>query len=204
MKEKNGFTIWFTGLSGSGKTTVSRLVQDRLRERGIMNVEVLDGDVVRTNLSKGLGFSKEDRDINIKRIAFVCSLLTRNGVPNIAAAISPYREVRDYARKEIKNFIEVYVKCPLEVLIQRDVKGLYKKALAGELPNFTGVSDPYEEPLNPEVLVESEKETPEQSADKIIAKLEELGYLPRVPKQDVYSEEEEAKIKKRLEDLGYL
>ena len=204
MKEKKGFTIWFTGLSGAGKTTVSRLVQDRLRERGIMNVEVLDGDVVRTNLSKGLGFSKEDRDTNIKRIAFVCNLLTRNGVPNIAAAISPYREVRDYARKEIKNFVEVYVKCSLEVLVQRDVKGLYKKALAGELPNFTGVSDPYEEPLNPEVVIESDKETPEQSADKIIAKLEELGYLPPVPKQDVYSEEEEAKIKKRLEDLGYL
>jgi adenylylsulfate kinase len=204
MKKKKGFTIWFTGLSGSGKTTVSRLVQDRLRERGIMNVEVLDGDVVRTNLSKGLGFSKEDRDINIKRIAFVCNLLTRNGVPNIAAAISPYREVRDYARKEIKNFVEVYVKCPLEVLVQRDVKGLYKKALAGEIANFTGVSDPYEEPLNPEVLIESDKEIPEQSADKIIAKLEELAYLPPVPKQDVYSEEEEAKIKKRLEDLGYL
>ena len=204
MKEKKGFTIWFTGLSGAGKTTVSRLVQDRLRERGIMNVEVLDGDVVRTNLSKGLGFSKEDRDINIKRIAFVCNLLTRNGIPNIAAAISPYREVRDYARKEIQNFVEVFVKCPLEVLVQRDVKGLYKKALAGELPNFTGVSDPYEEPLNPEVLIESDKETPEQSADKIIAKLEELGYLPPVPKQDVYSAEEEAKIKKRLEDLGYL
>ncbi|MCX5886343.1 MAG: adenylyl-sulfate kinase [Proteobacteria bacterium] len=204
MKEKKGFTIWFTGLSGAGKTTVSRLVQDRLRERGIMNVEVLDGDVVRTNLSKGLGFSKEDRDTNIKRIAFVCNLLTRNGVPNIAAAISPYREVRDYARKEIKNFVEVYVKCPLDVLVQRDVKGLYKQAIAGEIANFTGVSDPYEEPLNPEVLIESDKETPEQSADKIIAKLEELGYLPPVPKQDVYSEEEEAKIKKRLEDLGYL
>jgi adenylyl-sulfate kinase len=204
MNEKKGFTIWFTGLSGAGKTTVSRIVQDRLRERGIMNVEVLDGDVVRTNLSKGLGFSKEDRDTNIKRIAFVCNLLTRNGVPNIAAAISPYREVRDYARQEIKNFIEVYVKCPLDVLVQRDVKGLYKKAIAGEIANFTGVSDPYEEPLNPEVVIESEKETPEQSADKIVAKLEELGYLPRVPKQGVYSEEEEAKIKKRLEDLGYL
>jgi len=204
MKEKKGFTIWFTGLSGAGKTTVSRIVQDRLRERGIMNVEVLDGDVVRTNLSKGLGFSKEDRDTNIKRIAFVCNLLTRNGVPNIAAAISPYREVRDYARKEIKNFIEVYVKCPLDVLVERDVKGLYKKAIAGEITNFTGVSDPYEEPLNPEVIIESDKETPEQSADKIVAKLEELGYLPRVPKQGVYSEEEEAKIKKRLEDLGYL
>jgi len=204
MKEKKGFTIWFTGLSGSGKTTISRLVQDRLRERGILNVEVLDGDVVRTNLSKGLGFSKEDRDINIKRIAFVCNLLTRNGVPNIAAAISPYREVRDYARKEIKNFVEVYVKCPLEVLIQRDVKGLYKKALAGEIADFTGVSDPYEEPLNPEVLIESDKETPEQGANKIIAKLEELGYLSRVTKKNVYTEEEEAKIKKRLEDLGYL
>lgn len=205
MKLKKGFTIWFTGLSGAGKTTVSRIVQDKLRERGIMNVEILDGDVVRTNLSKGLGFSKEDRDTNIKRIAFVCKLLTRNGVPNIAAAISPYRETRDYARREIKNFIEVYVKCPLEILVERDVKGLYKKALAGEIENFTGVSDPYEEPLNPEVVIESDKETPEESANKVIAKLEELGYLSsEVKQEEIYSKEEEEKIKKRLEDLGYL
>jgi adenylyl-sulfate kinase len=205
VKEKKGFTVWFTGLSGSGKTTVSRIVCDKLKERGIMNVEILDGDVVRTNLSKGLGFSKEDRDTNIRRIAFVCNLLTRNGVPNIAAAISPYREVRDYARKEIKNFIEVYVKCPLEVLSERDVKGLYKKSLAGEIPNFTGVSDPYEEPLNPEVMIESDKEKPEESANKIIEKLEEMGYIPRESRQESpFSKEEEEKIKNRLKDLGYI
>ena len=200
---KKGFTIWFTGLSGSGKTTVSRLVQDKLRERGLMNVEILDGDIVRTHLSKGLGFSKEDRDTNIKRIAFVCNLLTRNGVPNIAAAISPYREIRDYARKEIGNFVEVFVKCSLEKLIERDVKGLYKKALAGEIKHFTGVSDPYEEPLNPEVMLETDKETLEESAQKIIKKLEELKYIPEL-EEDVYSEEEEEIVKKRLADLGYL
>lgn len=203
--KSKGFTVWFTGLSGSGKTTVARVVCDKLRERGIMNVEVLDGDLVRTNLSKGLGFSKEDRDTNIKRIAFVCHLLTRNGVPNIAAAISPYREIRDYARGEIKHFIEVYVKCPLEVLIDRDVKGLYKKAIAGEIPHFTGITDPYEEPLNPEVMIETDKEKPEESADKILRKLEALGYIPRVTRAESrLSPEEEEKIKKRLRDLGYI
>ncbi|MGC8834226.1 MAG: adenylyl-sulfate kinase, partial [Armatimonadota bacterium] len=140
-----GFTVWFTGLSGAGKTTISQLVAEEIRRRG-RNVEILDGDVVRTHLSKGLGFSKEDRDTNIRRIAFVCKLLTRNGVAVIAAAISPYRDVREEARREIGNFVEVYVRCPLEVCIQRDVKGLYQKALRGEIPNFTGISDPYEEP----------------------------------------------------------
>jgi len=147
---ERGFTVWFTGLSCSGKTTVSRGVAKDLMKRGL-KVEVLDGDVVRTNLSKGLGFSKEDRDTNIKRIGFVCKLLSRNGVVAIAAAISPYRVIRDYNRQEIGDFIEVYCKCPLELCIERDVKGLYKKALAGEITNYTGVSDPYEEPLNPEV-----------------------------------------------------
>lgn len=199
---EKGFTVWFTGLSCSGKTTVSQGVADELRERGL-KVEVLDGDVVRTNLSKGLGFSKEDRDTNIKRIGFVCKLLTRNGVVAIGAAISPYREVRDYNRREIGDFVEVYCKCPLEVCIERDVKGLYKKALAGEITNYTGVSDPYEEPLNPEVVLETDKETREQSIGKVIRKLEELHYI-QPAEATLYTEEEEETIKQRLTDLGYL
>lgn len=174
--EHKGFTLWFTGLSGAGKTTVSEILIKRLREQGA-KVEVLDGDVVRTHLSKGLGFSKEDRDTNIKRIGFVCELLSRNGVIAIAAAISPYREVRDYVRSQIEHFVEVYAHCPMETLIERDVKGLYKKALAGEIKNFTGVSDPYEPPLNPEVNIDSSQETPQQSADKIWAKLVAMGLL---------------------------
>lgn len=199
--EEKGFTIWFTGLSGAGKTTISKLVEAELRRRG-RKVEVLDGDVVRTNLSKGLGFSKEDRDTNIRRIGFVCHLLSRNGVVAIAAAISPYRAVRDENRALIGDFVEVYCECPLEVLIERDVKGLYKKALAGEIKNFTGVDDPYEPPAAPEVICRTDRETPEESAAKVIAKLEELGYL--APAADVYSPEEEEKVRKRLEALGYL
>jgi adenylyl-sulfate kinase len=175
-----GFTLWFTGLSGAGKSTLSAPVAERLRALG-HRVEVLDGDVVRTNLSKGLGFSKEDRDTNIRRIGFVSHLLSRNGVVAITAAISPYRDIRDEVRGTITNdgagFVEVFVKCPIEVLAERDVKGLYKKALAGELPNFTGVSDPYEEPLRPEVVVDSSTETVEASIEKILARLRELGYV---------------------------
>ncbi len=174
--EHKGFTIWFTGLSGSGKTTVSRLVEKELRARGF-KVEVLDGDIVRENLSKGLGFSKEDRDTNIRRIGFVCELLTRNGVIAIAAAISPYRAIRDENRARIGRFVEVYMCCPLDVLMQRDVKGLYKKALAGEIKKFTGVDDPYEPPLRPEVTLETEKESSPQSAARVMAKLKEMGYL---------------------------
>ena len=174
-----GFTVWFTGLPSAGKTTVANRLHGALGERG-RKVEVLDGDVVRTHLSKGLGYSKEDRDTNIRRIGFVCKLLSRNGVVAIAAAISPYREVRDEVREMIGDFAEVYVKCPLEVLQQRDVKGLYAKALRGEIPNFTGVSDPYEEPLNPEVLLETDRETEEESLAKLVPKLEELGYLAPV------------------------
>jgi adenylylsulfate kinase len=202
MKEK-GFTIWFTGLSGSGKTTLSKRLESELRRRGILKVELLDGDVIRTHLSKGLGFSKEDRDANIKRIGFVCKLLSRNGVVAIAAAISPYREVRDVNRQEIGDFVEVYCKCPLDVCVRRDVKGLYRKALSGEIKNYTGVDDPYEEPLKPEVTLETDRETPEQSVRKIVQKLEVLGYLPPV-EEGVYTAEEEEKVKKRLEDLGYL
>lgn len=175
-----GFTVWFTGLSGAGKSSISQELVRQLKERGVPNVEVLDGDVVRENLSKGLGFSKQDRDINIKRIAFVCHLLTRNGVPAIAAAISPYREIRDYARDLIGNFVEVFVNAPLEVCIERDVKGLYKKAIAGEIKEFTGISDPYEPPLNPEVVCNTHEETVEESAERIVDYLEQAGYLEPV------------------------
>jgi adenylyl-sulfate kinase len=171
-----GFTVWFTGMSGAGKSTISTLLEQRLR-RLKAKVEVLDGDVVRTYLSKGLGFSKQDRDENIRRIGFVCELLSRNGVIEIAAAISPYRAVREEVRARIPNFVEVYVECPLEVLAARDVKGLYKKALAGEIPQFTGITDPYEPPLHPEVAVNSSKETPDESLDRIWATLEHLGLI---------------------------
>ena len=171
-----GFTLWFTGLSGAGKSTLAEALAPAIKTRG-HNVEILDGDIVRTNLSKGLGFSKEDRDTNIRRIGFVAHLLSRNGVAVICSAISPYREIRDENRAMIGDFVEVFVKCPIDVLAERDVKGLYKKALAGEVKNFTGVSDPYEDPLNAEVVVETDKETVDGSAAKIIAKLEALGYL---------------------------
>jgi adenylyl-sulfate kinase len=171
-----GFTLWFTGMSGAGKSTISRLLELKLRQFGA-RVEVLDGDVVRTHLSKGLGFSKEDRDENIRRIGFVCELLARNGVIAIGAAISPYREVRDEVRARIHNFVEVYVECPVEVLAERDVKGLYRRAMAGEIAQFTGISDPYEPPLSAEVTVNSSRETPEESVAKIWATLERLGLV---------------------------
>jgi len=173
-----GFTLWFTGLSGSGKSTLAKMVADELRARG-HRVEVLDGDEVRTNLSKGLGFSKEDRDTNIRRIGYVARLLARNGVVAITAAISPYREIRDEVRRSHDRFVEVYVKCSLEKLVERDVKGLYKKALKGEIASFTGVSDPYEEPHQPELIVESDRETPAESLSRLIARLEELSYVRR-------------------------
>jgi adenylyl-sulfate kinase len=163
-------------LSGAGKSTVSTLLAKRLCAAGA-KAELLDGDVVRTHLSKGLGYSREDRDENIRRIGFVCELLSRNGVIAIAAAISPYRVVRDEVRARIENFVEVYVECPVEVLAERDVKGLYKRALAGEIPHFTGITDPYEPPLHPEVTVNSSLETPEESLEKIWATLERLGLV---------------------------
>jgi adenylyl-sulfate kinase len=172
----SGFTVWFTGMSGAGKSTISRMLEERLRSIGA-RVEVLDGDVVRTHLSKELGFSKKDRDENVRRIGFVCELLSRNGVVAIAAAISPYRAVRDEVRSRIGNFIEVYVHCPIEVLAARDVKGLYKRALAGEIPAFTGISDPYEPPLNPEVIVNSSAETALESLEKIWKALSERGLV---------------------------
>lgn len=171
-----GFVLWFTGMSGAGKSTVSQLVAERLRAEGA-RVEVLDGDEVREHLSKGLGFSKEDRDVNIRRIGYVCELLARNGVVAIAAAISPYRAVREELRARIPDFVEVYAECPVEVLAQRDVKGLYRKALAGEIGQFTGITDPYEPPLHPEITIRSAVETPRQSADRIWATLERLGLV---------------------------
>jgi adenylylsulfate kinase len=178
MAEDKGFCLWFTGLSGSGKTTITNLLVRELRNRG-SNLEVLDGDIVRENLSKGLGFSKEDRDTNIRRIAFVANLLSRNGVPVITAAISPYREIRDEARQMMDGrFIETYVKASVEICEERDVKGLYAKARAGEIKEFTGVSDPYEAPSDPEIVCETEIESPEESARKILAFLEERELIP--------------------------
>ncbi len=194
-----GFTIWFTGLSGSGKSTLSEVIEQHMKVLG-RNVEVLDGDIVRTHLSKGLGFSREDRDTNIKRIGFVCNLLTRNGVICISAAIAPYREARDWARKEIGNFVEVYVRCPIDVCRQRDVKGLYKLVDEGKIKNFTGVDDPYEEPLHPELIVETDKETVEESVARIFAKLTQLGYLEA---EDDHEDESKVVVD-RLAALGYL
>ena len=194
-----GLTIWFTGLSGAGKSTLAEVIERRLKDQG-RNVEILDGDIVRTHLSKGLGFSREDRDTNIKRIAFVCSLLTRNGVVCISAAIAPYREAREWARREIGDFVEVYLKCPIEVCRQRDVKGLYKLVDEGKIKNFTGVDDPYEEPENPELVIETDKESVGESVSRIFAKLVELGYL----EGEGNSEDEAKVVTERLAALGYL
>lgn len=181
---ERGFTIWFTGLSGAGKTTLSNLVHHRLQEMSITNVEVLDGDVIRTNLSKGLGFTKEDRDTNIRRIGWVARLLTKHRVPNLVAAISPYREVRGEVRREIEHvggkgaFVEVFVDCPVEECEKRDTKGLYAKARRGEIKQFTGIDDPYEEPHRPEVHIRTDEKTPEDGVDAIFAYLRENGLLP--------------------------
>lgn len=174
--QQPGVTVWFTGLSGAGKTTISRAVGNQLKSYG-QKLEILDGDVVRLNLCKGLGFSKEDRDENIRRVAFVAGLLTRNQVTVLVSAISPYREIRQEVRERIGNFVEVYVNAPLQVCEQRDVKGLYKKARAGEIKNFTGIDDPYEPPFNPDVECKTDLETVEESVSKVLAKLRELGYV---------------------------
>ena len=179
MKQANrerGCVIWFTGLSGSGKTTIAHEVESKLLDAGVP-VEILDGDVVRENLSKGLGFSKEDRDTNIRRIAFVAHLLQRNGVFVITAAISPYKAIRDEARAMIKDFVEVFADAPLEVCEERDVKGLYAKARAGEIKGFTGIDDPYEAPDNADVVCKTGEQSVEESAQQVIDKLVELKYL---------------------------
>jgi adenylylsulfate kinase len=178
--EQRGLVIWLTGLSGAGKSTLAATISERLREASL-RVETLDGDEVRENLSRGLGFSREDRDTNVRRIGFVARLLARNAVMVLVAAISPYRQSRDDIRRSLERegirFIEVFVRCPIEELVERDVKGLYMKALAGEIRNFTGISDPYEEPLGPDVIVDSSTESVEQSAAKIVSHLIESGAL---------------------------
>ncbi len=175
-KKKEGVVLWFTGLSGAGKSTLAECVEPKLRALG-KRIEILDGDVVRTHLSKGLGFSREDRDTNIARIAFVAHLLARNGVVVMVAAISPFRETREKARELIGDFVEIHVAPPLEECIKRDVKGLYKKAIAGEIKQFTGISDPYEDPLSPEIKIDTSRGSVEEGAARVIAKLRELGYL---------------------------
>ncbi len=172
-----GFALWFTGLSGSGKSTLSERIHQRLVKAGA-RVELLDGDEVRTHLSKGLGFSKEDRDTNVRRIGFVAELLARNGVIAITAAISPYKETRDIVRSRIGAFVEIFMDCPISVLAERDVKGLYKKALAGEIPHFTGVSDPYEPPTNPELRVDSSAEDIAISEARVWQLLKDRGLIP--------------------------
>lgn len=199
---RKGFTIWLTGLPSAGKSTIAHLIASELAKRG-HNVEVLDGEEIRKNLSKGLGFGKEDRDTHIERIGYVAKLLSRNRVAVIVAAISPYREVRDRIRATIEHYAEVHVRCPVEICERRDVKGLYARARRGEIPEFTGVSAPYEEPLKPEVVCDTEKETPDQSVTKIISTLGLLNFIEKVDHSG-YQPAEEQEVKRRLQDLGYL
>jgi adenylyl-sulfate kinase len=202
--EQKGVTVWFTGLSGAGKTALALRLEEELRKRSL-KVERLDGDIVRQSLTRDLGFSKEDRDKNIERVTFVAKLLTRNGVAVLCSFISPYRQVRARSREEIGSFVEVYCHAALETLIERDVKGLYRKAMAGEIENFTGISDPYEPPEEPEVTIDSGAETLEESLSKILSRLEELGYVPLLEEEETpYTAEEEAEIEARLAALGYL
>ena len=177
--EQRGFVLWMTGLSGSGKTTIALILEEELREKGL-NIERLDGDIVRESLTRDLGFSKEDRDKNIERITFVAKLLSRNNVACICSFISPYQAVRDKVRSETTNFIEVFIDASLEEVIERDVKGLYKKAIAGEIPNFTGISDPYEAPVEPDIHIRTDKQTPLESANSILEYLEDRGLTPPV------------------------
>ena len=198
-----GFTVWFTGLPGSGKTTLAQELELALLERGL-SVEVLDGEIIRTNISSGLTFSKEDRDQNVRRIGYVCQLLSRNSVAAIAAAIAPYQAARQENRQAISRYVEVYCRRPLEALIAEDPKGLYQKAKAGEITSFTGISDPYEEPLEAEIIVETDQEAVTESLAKVLCALELKGYIPAIPGESSYSAEEEERLKARLKDLGYL
>jgi adenylylsulfate kinase len=176
QSDEQGFTVWFTGLSGAGKSTLAEMLFHELRRRD-MNVELLDGDVVRTNLSRGLGFSKEDRDTNILRIGFVANLLTRNGVATIVSAISPYREARNQCRAMIKDFVEIFVHATVDECAKRDVKGLYAKALSGEITGFTGVSDPYEPPQSPEIYLDTMNQSPDESLQLVLNELADMGYI---------------------------
>jgi adenylylsulfate kinase len=206
--EQKGCCVWFTGLPCSGKTTIADLVADELKKRNL-KVERLDGDIVRQSLTRDLGFSKEDRDKNIERVTFVAKVLSRNGVAVLVSFVSPYRKARDHAREECTNFVEVFVDTPVEDCEKRDVKGMYAKARAGEIKDFTGVDDPYEPPLNAELILETVQTTEEQCCRQVIEKMELLGLIPAdggdgSDQEQVYSPEEEEKIQKRLEDLGYL
>lgn len=206
MDSIKGFTIWFTGLPGSGKSTNSYNLYMELKKRGL-KVELLDGDIIRTNFSQGLGYTKEDRDINVKRIGFVCYLLNKNNIISIVAAIAPYRSTRDINRRLLKDYgyIEVYCRCPLEVLEVRDPKGMYKKARAGEIKNFSGISDPYEEPFNPNIVLNTDVETPDDSFSKVISYLESNNYIPTIENCNIreYSELEELEARKHLIALGF-
>jgi adenylyl-sulfate kinase len=202
VTQQQGFTLWFTGLSGSGKTALAIALEPELRRRGL-KVERLDGDTVRESLTKDLGFTKEDRDANIDRVTFVAKLLTRNDVAVLCSFISPYRHRRAQSRAEIGSFVECFVDCPLETCIERDVKGLYRRAIAGEIENFTGISDPYEPPDDPEILVRTAEQTIEESLGVILQRLMELGHLE--PAEDeVYSDEDAAAVEERLRALGYI
>nr|WP_218082013.1 adenylyl-sulfate kinase [Anthocerotibacter panamensis] len=176
---QKGVTVWLTGLSGAGKSTIATELEKQLKAMGL-DLEALDGDIIRENLSKGLGFSREDRDTNVRRIGFVCELLTRHKVIVLTSAISPYRSVRTELKERIGDFVEVFVNCPIEECINRDVKGLYKKAISGQIPHFTGISDPYEEPLDPDVVVYTHQETLLESVHKILHYLHAQGYIPMV------------------------
>ena len=178
MSDHGGFTLWLTGLPRAGKSTIAAIVAGRLRARGVRRIELLDGDEVREGISRDLGFSRADRDENIHRITFVSKVLTRNGVVAIVAAISPYRESREIAREEIQSFVEIWCKASVEACAARDYKGLYEKAMRGEIKNLTGVNDPYEEPEDADLVLDTENESPEQSAERVIDLLETRGYLP--------------------------
>ena len=199
-----GFTLWFTGLSGAGKSTVSQAVYMELMRRSF-SVELLDGDIIRTNFSKGLGFSKMDRDINIRRIGFISYLLNKHDIISIVAAISPYRETRELNRALLGKYVEIFCDCPIEKLCERDPKGLYKKARSGEIANFTGISDPYERPENPELVLETWVESKEESFNKVIAHLESRGYIPQRNQCALreYTKEDELEIRRRLVSLGF-
>ncbi len=201
--EQKGFVLWFTGLSGSGKSAVADVVAKRLKGKGF-RIERLDGDIVRQSLTRDLGFSKEDRGKNIERVSFVAKLLSRNEIGVLATFISPYQAVRDMVCSGTTNFIEVFVKAPLEVCEERDPKGMYKLARAGKIKGFTGIDDPYEEPVNPALVLETHKETLEESASKVIAKLLKDGFIEAFEEEEEFSKEDEDKIKDRLESLGYL